>query len=43
VGQPATQVVVADQPRRTGWRRAVVGATAGAGLAAWLMRSRRSD
>jgi membrane protein len=43
VGQPATPVVAADQPRRTGWRRAVVGATAGAGLAAWLMRSRRSD
>ena len=42
VGPPGARVVAA-QPRRTGWRRAVVGATAGAGLAAWLMRSRRSS
>ena len=29
--------------RRSGWRRAAFGAAAGAGAAAWLMRSRRKD
>jgi hypothetical protein len=41
VGPPGTRVS-ADQRRRVGWRRAAIGATAGAGVAAWLMRSRRS-
>ena len=40
-GPPGTEVAAAEK-KRAGWRRAVVGATAGAGLAAWLMRSRRT-
>jgi len=43
VGPPGTRVVSAEQRRRVGWRRMAVGATAGAGVAAWLMRSRRTD
>lgn len=41
VGPPATRV--APGPRRAGWRRAAVGAAAGAGVAAWLKRQRRGD
>jgi membrane protein len=41
VGPPATRVSAGG--RRTGWRRAAVGAVAGAGVAAWLSRSRRGD
>ena len=39
---PAGTPVSAGQRRRAGWRRTALGATAGAGVAAWLMRSRRS-
>ncbi len=41
-GPPGTRVS-AEQRKRGGWRRAALGATAGAGVAAWLMRSRRSE
>ena len=41
VGPPGTRVV--SGARKPGWRRAFAGAAAGAGVAAWLMRFRRSD
>ena len=41
VGAPSTRVMAGR--RRTSRRLAAVGAAAGAGVAAWLMRSRRDD
>ncbi len=43
VGPTRTQAANREGSRGSGRRRAVFGAAAGAGLAAWLMRSRRRD